>query len=192
MAIRTTFPSLVKLSGLVPIPIFKRAAESGARMGQYSQQSIERYKNLIAANPIDPKPTLFTKLFNAGEGGLTDFEIRLEAGGYITAGSDTTAITLTYLVYAVCRHKEVQEKLVAELAHLPERFADQDVRDLPYLDQVINETLRLYPAVPGALPRAVPREGANLAGYHFPGGVTVSTQAYSLHRDPSVFPDPER
>ncbi len=192
MAIRTTFPSLVQLSGFVPIPIFRRAAESGARMGSYAQQSTERYKNLISNNPIDPKPTLFTKLFNAGEGGLTDFEIRLEAGGYITAGSDTTAVTLTYLVYAVCKHKEVREKLVAEVASLPENFADHDARNLPYLDQVINETLRLYPVVPGALPRAVPQEGAKLAGYQLPGGVTVSTQAYSLHRDPSVFPDPER
>lgn len=161
-------------------------------MGKYAQQSIERYKNLISINPEDPKPTLFTKLFNAGEGGLTDFEIRLEAGGHITAGSDTTAITLTYLVYAVCGHREVQEKLVTEVASLPESFVDNDVRDLPYLNQVINETLRLYPAVPGALPRAVPQEGANLAGYQLPGGVTVSTQAYSLHRDPNIFPDPER
>ncbi len=44
-------------------------------MGQYAAQSIERYKDLISTNPKDPKPTLFTKLFNAGEDGLTAFEI---------------------------------------------------------------------------------------------------------------------
>ncbi|KAK4697094.1 hypothetical protein P7C71_g942, partial [Lecanoromycetidae sp. Uapishka_2] len=192
MAVRTTFPELVKLSTYLPIPVFKRAAESGARMGSYAGQSIERYKTLIQKNPSNPKPTLFTKLFNAGEGGLTDFEIRLEAGGYITAGSDTAAVTLTYLVHAVCRKKEIQEKLVAEVGTLPDNFTNNDAKELPYLEQVINETLRLYPAVPGALPRAVPPEGANLAGYQFPGGVTVSTQAYSLHRDPDIFPDPER
>ena len=192
MAVRTTFPSLVQLSTYLPIPLFKRTAESGARMGQYATQSIERYKALIAANPKDPKPTLFTKLFNAGENGLTDFEIRLEAGGYITAGSDTAAITLTYLVWAVCRAKDVQEKLVAELASLPEGFTDKDVKELPYVDHVINEALRMYPAVPGALPRAVPSEGSQLAGYRLPGGAIVSTQAYSMHRNPDIFPDPER
>lgn len=161
-------------------------------MGQYAAQSIERYKNLISANPKDPKPTLFTKLFNAGENGLTDFEIRLEAGGYITAGSDTAAITLTYLVWAVCKLREVQEKLVAEVASLPEDFTDKDLKSLPYLDRVINEALRMYAAVPGALPRAVPQEGALLAGYHLPCGTIVSTQAYSMHRNPDIFPDPER
>lgn len=192
MSIRTTFPSLVGLSTYLPIPIFKHAAESGARMAQYAAQSIERYKSLIAANPKDPKPTLFTKLLNAGENGLTDFEIKLEAGGYITAGSDTAAITLTYLVWAVCKHRDVQEKLVAEVASLPEDFTDRDAKGLAYLDHVINEALRMYPAVPGALPRAVPQEGALLAGYRLPGGSIVSTQAYSIHRDPDIFPDPER
>ena len=192
MAIRTTFPSLVRLSEVVPIPFFKRAAASGARLGQYAAQSVERYKTLIAANPDNPKPTLFTNVFNAGKNRLSDFEIRLEASGYIIAGSDTTAITLTYLVWAVCRDRKVQEKLVAELASLPEQLRDSDARDLPYLSQVVHETLRLYPAVPSALPRAVPQEGATLAGYQLPGGTTVSTQAYSLHRDPTVFVDPDR
>ena len=192
MAVRTTFPFLTNVSAYVPIPLFKRAAAMGARMGQYAAQSIERYRKLIAANPSDPKPTLFTKVFNAGENGLTDAEIRLEAGGYIAAGSDTTAITLTYLVWAVCSDPAVRQKLVAELSSVPERPDDNDVKDLPYLGRVIQETLRLFPAVPGALPRAVPQEGASLAGARLPGGVTVSTQAYSLHRDPALFPDPER
>ena len=161
-------------------------------MGNYATQSIERYKALISADPKYPKPTLFTKLFNAGEKGLSDFEIRLEAGGYITAGSDTAAISLTYLVWAVCRDRVIQEKLVAEVGSLPEDFTDSDVKELPYVDQVINETLRMYPAVPGALPRAVPAESAHLAGYRIPGGAIVSTQAYSMHRNADIFPDPER
>ena len=192
MAVRTTFPFLVNVSAYVPIPLFKRAAAMGQRMGQYAAQSIERYKKLIAANPANPKPTLFTKVFNAGENGLTDAEIRLEAGGYIAAGSDTTAITLTYLVWAVSRDAQIRKKLVAELSNVPEKPEDADLKDLPYLNRVIHETLRLYPAVPGALPRAVPREGATLAGKRLPGGVTVSTQAYSLHRDPALFPEPEQ
>ena len=92
--------------------------------------------------------------------GLTEFEIRLEAGGYITAGSDTAAITLTYLVWAVCKLREAQEKLVAEVASLPEGFTDTDLKKISYLDHVINEALRVYPAVPSALLRAVPQEGA--------------------------------
>ncbi|KAJ5208034.1 hypothetical protein N7449_002413, partial [Penicillium cf. viridicatum] len=68
----------------------------------------------------------------------------------------------------------------------------KSLRDLPYLNQVINETLRLYTAVPFGLPRLVPPEGAQFNGYHVPRGITVSTQAYSLHRDHAIFPDPDK
>lgn len=160
-------------------------------MTSYAKQSIERYKRVITESD-NPKPTLFTKLYNAGKEGLSDVEIRNEARVYIIAGSDTTAVTLTYLVYAVCRDTSVREKLVAEVASLPENFTDRSLRDLLYLNQVIDETLRLHSSVPTGLPRVVPQEGANLLGYQLPGGVTVATQAYSLHRKEDIFPEPDR
>ena len=194
MIIRTTFPFLSRVSEYVPLPYFKQAAQSGKRMGGYAADSIDRYKRHVEAQGDNVKPTLFTKLINKGEkeDGLTEAEIRLEAGGYIVAGSDTSAISLTYLVWAVCKYPAIRDKLIAEVATLPDDFTDKHVRALPYTRRVINETLRLYPAVPGALPRAVPSEGARLAGYHLPGGVTVATQVYSLHRNPDIFPEPER
>jgi cytochrome P450 len=189
--IRTTFPLLVKLGRYLPLPVFKKTADAGKRLGSYSFESIERYKQMIAANPNDPKPTLFTKIFDSEKSGLTHEQIRSEAQGYIVAGSDTTAVTLTYLIYAVSRDTRVRDKLVEELASIPEPVADRDLRDLPYLNHVINETLRLYTAVPFGLPRSTPSEGANFNGYFVPGGTTVSTQSYSMHRDPAIFPDPD-
>lgn len=159
-------------------------------MGIYSLKLIERYKQMIAENPNDPKPTLFTKMFDSEKSGLTHDQIRQEAQGYIVAGSDTTAVTLTYLTWAVSRDSRVRDKLVEELATVPEPVVDRNLRDLPYLNQVINETLRLYTAVPFGLPRATPSEGATFNGYFVPGGTTVSTQSYSMHRDPTIFPDP--
>ena len=119
-------------------------------------------------------------------------DLVVEVQSFITAGTDTTAVTLTYLVWAVCQDKPIQEKLVHELQSLPEAWAYADIRELPYLDHVINEALRCYGAAPGALPRDVPAGGANLAGHHIPAGTVVSTQNYSLHRDPGIFPDPDR
>jgi cytochrome P450 len=194
MIIRTTFPFLSRVAEYVPLPYFKQAGKSGKRMGGYAAESINRYKDYVKKHGDNAKPTLFTKLINKSEkeDGLTEAEIRLEAGGYIVAGSDTSAITLTYLVWAVCKNPTIRDKLVDEVATLPADFKDEHVRALPYTCKVINETLRLYPAVPGALPRLVPAEGARLGGYPLPGGTTVSTQVYSLHRDPVIFPDPER
>ena len=168
----------------------KRATEAFKRTQSYAEQSLQRYKRLLAADPTNSRPTLFTKLFKAGEEGLPDIEIRNEATAYIIAGSDTTANTLTYLFWSVCRDESVKKTLVEELSRLPDDFDDQHLKGLPYLNQVIDETLRVYPAAPSGLPRVVPHGGAELAGHFLPGGSTVSTQAYSLHRDPDVFPSP--
>jgi cytochrome P450 len=190
--IRTTFPTLIKIASYIPLPMLRESAQAGKRIGMYAAQSIDRYRRLMAQNPSDPKPTLLTKLFDTEKNGLSFQDIRQEAQGYIVAGSDTTAVTMTYLSYAVSNDSRVREKLVAELMGLAEPITDKSLRNLPYLNQVITETLRLYTAVPLGLPRAVPPEGAHFCGFQIPGGITVSTQSYSLHRDPSIFPDPYR
>ena len=190
---RATFPRLFRISmHVAPLPIIKTASESFKRALNYADQSIERYKRLLASDPTNARPTLFTKLFQAGDEGLPDVEIRTEAQAYIVAGSDTTANTLTYLFWSVCRDERVRHALTKELSGLPDDFGDQQLKELPYLTQVIDETLRLYSAAPSGLPRAVPPGGAELAGYFLPGGATVCTQAYSLHRDPDIFPSPEK
>ena len=190
--IRTTFPTLIKIGSLLPLPFFKYAAEAGKRLGMYAFQSIQRYRRHIEENPLNPKQTLFTKITDQEKSGLSWADIQNEAQAYIVAGSDTTAATLTYLVYVVAQDTRVRDKLVAELSALPEPISYNDLRELPYLNLVIDETLRLYTAAPAGLPRSVPVEGARFNGFDLPGGVTVTTQSYSLHRDPTIFPDPER
>ncbi|OJJ03877.1 hypothetical protein ASPVEDRAFT_891036 [Aspergillus versicolor CBS 583.65] len=189
---RALFSPLTSLLGLIPMDFFQGIRQAAFRLLLYGEQSIQRYRKQMALQPDNPKPTLFTKLFNAGQDGLPDAAIKDEAVNFIIAGSDTTAITLTYLVWAVCRDSKVRESLLRDLAALPEDFSDRETLQLPYLDRVINETLRVYAPVPTGLPRTVPNGGATLAGHWIPAGVTVTTQAYSLHRHPSVFPHPER
>jgi cytochrome P450 len=59
------------------------------------------------------------------------------------------------------------------------------------LNQVLNETLRLYSGIQSPLPRLVFKGGDNVAGYQLPGGTIVCPQAFSMHRMASVFPDPD-
>ncbi|KAJ3542904.1 hypothetical protein NM208_g3856 [Fusarium decemcellulare] len=190
--ILTTFPTLIAIARQLPIPFVRRPAAAAARLRAYSQQAVLQYKRDFASNPAADKPMLFRKLFKAGEDGLSDEEIRAEAQAYIVAGSDTTATTLTYLIWSVCRNTKVKETLVSELERLSHPFSDSDLRSLPYLNAVIDETLRLYAAAPSALPRVVPRGGSTLAGHYIPEDTIVSTQAWTLHRDPLVFPRPEQ
>ena len=123
---------------------------------------------------------------------LTDQDVKEEAGNLIVAGSDTTAVTLTYLVWAVLKQPELQSQLEHEISQLSEDLTTAELETASILNSVIEETLRLYGAAPGGLPRTVPGQGANIGGHYIPGGVEVSTQAYTNHRDPAVFADPHR
>lgn len=118
-------------------------------------------------------------------------DVRTESTSLIFAGSGTTANTLTFLSYAVLSRPTLQQALEEEVAQLAEGFTDADLEQLPLLNAVINETLRLFCAVPGSLPRVVPAGGITLGGYFIPEGTTVSTQAFTLHRDESLWDNAE-
>lgn len=118
---------------------------------------------------------------------LSDLSVRLEATNLIVAGSDTTASTLTYLVWAVLKKPQLQRRLEEEVAGLSADFREADLEPLTLLNGVIDEALRLYGAAPGSLPRYVPAGGATMAGHFLPAGTVVCTQAYTLHRDEAVF-----
>ena len=155
-SLRITVPWLVRLADVVRVPVISRSVENLGRMGRYAMESLQRHYRIVEEQGAAAPPTLLSKLYQAGDDGLAFQEVKDNAQGYIVAGSDTTANTLTYLLWLVCRHPDVQARLVAELAALPDdAFGDADLKPLPYLDQVIKETLRLYSAVPMGLPRIV-------------------------------------
>jgi cytochrome P450 len=95
-------------------------------------------------------------------------------------------------VWAVLKNPELQDMLENEIAQMSDDLNLAELEAAPILNSVINETFRLYSAAPSSLPRVVPSQGMEVGGYHIPGGVEVSTQAYTTHRDPSVWSDPLR
>ncbi|OAQ98301.1 hypothetical protein LLEC1_03589 [Akanthomyces lecanii] len=191
-AVRSAFPRLVSLASIMPLPILKSAANASREIRRYGEESLGRYYKLASKDTGIAHQTLFTKLRQSEQDGEITFEeICANAQGYILAGSDTTASTLTYLIWSVCRRPHMQQHLVQQLEALPPDFDDDDLRNVAYLSRVIDETLRLFTAAPSGLPREVPAEGASLAGYQLGGGTVVCAQSYSMHRDPDVFPDPE-
>ena len=187
-AVRTTMPAVISIASWLRLPIFNRLLNAGPRAAVWAKETIQSYKELLTKE--DSKPTLFTPLFNKGDKGFKDEQITHLAGSNITAGSHTTATVMTYTIWAVCKHPEVRDKLVAEVSKLPRQFKHNDVRNLLYLNCVIRESVRLYAAVPSVLPRTVPPGGAEFLGYFIPEGTTISTQCYSLHRVQQYFPDP--
>jgi cytochrome P450 len=76
------------------------------------------------------------------EGGFSIDTVGVEATGSIGAGSGITAVSLTYLVWAVLSNLHVQQRLESEVATLAVDFAEAEVEALPYLNTVIEESLR--------------------------------------------------
>ena len=129
-----------------------------------------------------------------GEGGeaFTDREIRDQAMTLMFAGHDTSTSTVTFMMHELARHPDVVARLCREQDQVLAGKAptvDQLEREMPYLDMVLDEVLRLYP--PAWIgPRRAVRE------FEF-GGCTVPRDAYvnycswASHRIPEFFPDPE-
>ncbi len=160
--------------------VYEHGAVATRNMRNGQGNNMNLFGQMLAANDDHEKAA------------LTDKAIREEAGNLIVAGSDTTAVTLTYVVWAVLKDSALQSRLEEEIAGLSNQLDITELESSPLLNSVIEETLRLYGAAPGALPRDVPSQGMIVAGHQLPAGTEVSTQAYTLHRDSRTFPEPLR
>lgn len=103
-----------------------------------------------------------------------------EVQDHIAAGHETTAVTLAFLFHRLAHDKSIQDKLYAELQDI--HVTLESVDTLPYLNALINETLRVHAAIPGAEPRICPPE-TSFQGVSLPKGTIISAQPYTLHRD---------
>lgn len=102
--------------------------------------------------------------------------------------SDTTSTTLTYLFWELAQHPQWQTRLRAELSTSGD-WKDglptfNNLADLPVLEAVINEALRLHPAAPASLPRETPAGGRVLNTVYIPEKVSwLHKTSYFTYRD---------
>ncbi|RAL17243.1 cytochrome P450 [Aspergillus homomorphus CBS 101889] len=131
-------------------------------------------------------------------------EIACELYDHLTAGHETSAVALTYLFWELSKHPALQKELHEELLTLEPRLnyprpdssrelpSPKSIDSLPLLEAIVTETLRLHAPIPGIQPRVTPSPSCMLVGYSdIPANTRVNAQAYSLHRNPTVFPEPE-
>jgi cytochrome P450 len=108
------------------------------------------------------------------------------------AGHDTSTSTLTFMLHELARHPEVTRRLREEQDRVlggATPTATQLEREMPYLDMVLDEVLRLYP--PAWIgPRRAVRE-FEFGGYTVPKGAYVNYCSWASHRIPEFFPEPE-
>jgi cytochrome P450 len=178
--------TLGKVLKFVPIPTLQDIFRPNDVLFDHGR----KYLDSIKAS--ETSSNIFSNIAAEAELGdkLSMKDVHLEASGLIIAGTDTTSVTLTYLVWAVLSQPTLQAELEHEVAALADDYGDTDLEKLPLLNAVIEETLRLYGAAPAGLPRSVPPGGVTIDGQVIPAGTTVTTQAYTYHRDPELFPRP--
>jgi len=110
---------------------------------------------------------------------------------FLLAGFDTTANTLTSSCFILARHPEIQEKIYEEVMSKIDHYGDvchEMLSDLPYLDQFINEILRMYSPVP-FVERSCNKDIV-CEGIHIPKGTLISVSPYALHYSEEYYTDP--
>ncbi len=129
---------------------------------------------------------------------MSDEQVRDEAVTMFNAGHDSTAAALAWIWSLIARHPHVESELHQEVhAVLGDRLPTfHDVPRLVRIDQVVRETLRLYPPVWTLFAR-VPSEDLLLGGYRIPRGAWVYIFPWVTQRDERFFPnadtfDPDR
>ncbi|WP_406002736.1 cytochrome P450 [Streptomyces sp. NBC_00829] len=122
---------------------------------------------------------------------LTDEEVRDQLVTILFAGTETVSSTLAWAFHHLADNPEVEKLLVAEIEEVlgdrPVSF--QDVPRLAAVQRVLDEVIRLHGVVL-LMRRTI--EPIELAGFWIPAGVEIAFSLYALHRDPDLYPDPDR
>lgn len=151
---------------------------------------------LIAEGRKNPKDDLLSMMLemrdaHSGEG-MSDQQARDEVVTIFFAGHETTAATMAWTFYLLSQHPSVEERMREEVKTVlngrPPTFAD--LPRLIYMQQVINEVLRLYPAAYLFAREAVVEDVID--GYPIPANTMIFISPFVTHRDPNFWPDPER
>ena len=201
LGIKYAFPIIFQVMRLLPVRPVQEMIAGPERVAQYGEKAYFKY--IEEHGRQSKRRDLLTKIIGANiEGGdgqavLSDQETYLEVGNMIFAGTgqcvedrlndadsltDTTSTTLTYLIWELAKHPEWQNRLREELRGrafqtIPKNI---EITDLPILDAVVNESLRLHPAAPASLVRSTPSGGRMIDGHFMPEGVSLSVYRLSM------------
>ncbi|KAK7742002.1 hypothetical protein SLS53_004586 [Cytospora paraplurivora] len=179
---------------LLGSPLLPRMFPAIEKTNQVLQFSLGRVRER-QENPVERKDILsqLLKTHEDNPEALSMDEIVAITTTNVIAGSDTTAISLSSVMYYLSKYPEARRKLELEIetavglgsASNPITYAE--AVKLPYLSAVINEAMRIHPATGFILERRVPKNGITLHGVHLPESTVVGVNAWALHYNKDVF-----
>ena len=122
---------------------------------------------------------------------LSEDELLGHVGVFFGAGYDTTAVSLSWTLFLLSQHPEVFANLLDELESVLHGEAPtvEQLHQLPLLERVIKESMRILPAVPWN--GRVTSQATELGGYALPEGTEVFVSIYQTHHMPELYAEPE-
>jgi cytochrome P450 len=111
---------------------------------------------------------------------------------FLMAGYDTTALALTWTLYLISQSPEWEERMLAEIESVvgSEPVTAAHYRRLGVVQQVVSESLRLYPTAPVIIRDIV--DDVSFYGTRIPAGTIGIIPIYAIHRHRSFWDDPDR
>lgn len=163
--------------------------EGKERCEMESKKLLEQITN---SRRLDFLDILLTAVDDEGVG-LTDIEIRNEVDTFMFEGHDTTTSGISWTLYCLAKYPEHQVKVREEVRRVlggRKWLNYDDLKELKYTQWCIKEAMRLYPPV-FLIFRQSSRE-IEMEGCKIPKGVWLSVIIHQLHRNPNVWPEPDK
>ncbi|CAL1399632.1 unnamed protein product [Linum trigynum] len=111
----------------------------------------------------------------------------------IAGGTESSAVTVEWAISELLKHPKIFIRAAEELDRVvgKDRWVEEnDIPNLPYINAIVKETMRLHPVAPLLVPRMV-REDVELSGYHIAKGTRVFVNVWTIGRDPNIWDAPE-
>jgi cytochrome P450 len=123
---------------------------------------------------------------------LTDDEVIGHAGIIFMAGHETSANALIWTLFLLSQHPDIAANLHDELISVLKGDAPtiEQLAQLPLLERVIKESMRIIPPVP--FNHRLAGDPAELDGYYIPKATELMISIYHTHRDPELYPQPQK
>jgi cytochrome P450 len=149
------------------------------------------------AQPAEERPhDLLTMMMDAGDDengyALSDEQLVDELFGIVSAGHETSSITLAWLFHSLAENAEAERKLHEEIDRVLQgrRPTLEDLPNLPYVEQVVNETMRRYPAAYITTRQSI--DADEILGYTIPAKAMIIINIYGLHHHPAYWEEPQQ
>ena len=174
----------------VPTPTNRRVRTARAEF-EATLDEIIAERRAEAAADREARDDVLSLLLSLDESTMTRERLGHQLLTFLVAGHDTTALTLTYTWFLLGNHPDVQRTLHAELdSTLDGRDPRaEDLFELPYLDDVLTEVLRLYP--PAFTTFRQPTRPVTLGGYEIAPDAQLTIPQWLVHRDDRWYDDPD-